>query len=106
MSKGSLVMGLETTFPPLIFTTDSGEVVGFEIDLANEVCNRLGVTLIEQPIVWEEKEDDLALNKIDCIWNGLSVTPSREKEMCLSEPYMENHIVFIVPADAGVGGDR
>ena len=102
LEKGELILGMETNFAPLGFTDDSGEIVGFEVEVANEVCNRLGITLVEQPIIWEEKEDDLALGKIDCVWNGMSITPQREKDMNLSEPYMENHIVFVVPADSGI----
>ncbi len=43
------------------------------------------------------KEQDLELGKIDCIWNGMSINASREEKMNLSEPYMRNSMVFVVP---------
>ena len=52
------------------------EAVGFDIDVAKVVCDRLGVTLVTQGIDWNEKEDRLNSGEIDCIWNGLSVTPA------------------------------
>lgn len=100
--KGEFIMGLDSDFPPLGFTDDSGKIVGFEVDLADEVCKRLNISLVTHEIIWEEKEDDLSLGTIDCIWSGMSVTPERERTMCLSEPYMGNNIVFIVPADGEI----
>ena len=100
--KGEFVMGLSTSYPPASFIDDSGEIVGFEIDFAGEVCKRLGIKLVKHEIVWEEKEDDLALGKIDCIWSAMSVTPEREKSMYLSEPYMRNNLVMIASPESGI----
>ncbi len=100
--KGELVMGLSSSYPPSSFVDESGEIVGFEVDFAGEVCNRLGINLVKHEIVWEEKEDDLSLGEIDCIWSAMSMTPEREKSMCLSDPYMKVDIVFIVDPESGV----
>lgn len=100
--KGELVMGLSSSYPPSSFIDESGEIVGFEIDFAGEVCKRLGINLVKHEITWEEKEDDLALGEIDCIWSAMSMTPEREKSMCLSDPYMKVDIVFIVDPASGV----
>ena len=56
---GQLVLGLDTEFPPMGFVNESGEIVGFDIDVAQEVCDRLGVSLVKQGINWDEKENDL-----------------------------------------------
>lgn len=95
-----LVLGLDATFKPMGYTDENDEIVGFDIDVAEEVCARLGVDLVKEPINWDTKEQDLNLGKIDCIWNGMSINASREKEMNLSEPYMKNSMVFVVPADS------
>ena len=50
----------------------------------------------------DTKEQDLAVGRIDCIWNGMSINPSREEQMNLSEPYMKNEMVFVVPASSDV----
>lgn len=96
------VLGLDATFKPMGYTDEKDEIVGFDIDMAEEMCARLGVDLVKQPINWDTKEQDLNVGKIDCIWNGMSINASRKKEMNLSEPYMKNSMVFVVPADSDV----
>jgi len=98
--SGKLILGLDATFEPMGYTNESDEIVGFDIDVAEEVCARMGVELVKQPIDWNTKEQDLAVGRIDCIWNGMSVNPSRAEEMNLSDPYMKNAMIFVVPADS------
>ncbi len=97
-----LVLGLDASFPPMGFTNESNEIVGFDIDMAQEVCDRLGVELVKQPINWDNKEEDLNVGKIDCIWNGMSINASRAEAMNLSEPYMKNEMIFVVPGNSTV----
>lgn len=96
LDSGKFVLGLDATFKPMGYTNENDEIVGFDIDVAQEVCNRLGVELVKQPIDWDTKEQDLDAGKIDCIWNGMSVNPSRAEVMNLSEPYMKNDMIFVV----------
>ena len=84
------------------FTDENNEIIGFDIDVAQEVCNRMGVELVKQPINWDTKEEDLKVGKIDCIWNGMSINPARAEAMNLSDPYMKNEMIFVVPADSEV----
>ncbi len=95
-TAGKLVLGLDASFPPMGFTDEDGEIVGFDIDVAREVCLRLGVELVKRPIAWDEKEVLLDSRGIDCIWNGLSVNAARAETMNLSDPYMKNDMVFVV----------
>lgn len=97
LDAGYFVLGLDGAFPPMGFENEAGEFVGFDIDVAQEVCERLGVTLIKQGIDWDEKENDLNEGRIDCIWNGFSVTPARAEAMTLSAPYMKNELIVVVP---------
>ena len=102
LDKGELVLGLDASFPPMGFTDESNEIVGFDIDVAEEVCARMGVELVKQPINWDTKEEDLKVGKIDCIWNGLSINPARAEGMNLSDPYMKNEMIFVVPVDSEI----
>ena len=97
-----LVLGLDASFPPMGFTNESNEIVGFDIDVAQEVCDRIGVELVKQPINWDTKEEDLNLGKIDCIWNGMSINAARAEAMNLSDPYMKNEMIFVVNASSGL----
>ena len=99
---GKFVLGLDATFKPMGYTDENNEIVGFDNDLAEAVCEKLGVELVKEPINWDTKEQDLSVGKIDCIWNGLSVSPSREEAFNLSEPYMKNAMVFVVPESSDI----
>ena len=100
IDAGQLVLGLDEGFPPMGFAGDTGELIGFDLDVAQEVCNRLGVALVKKGINWDEKENDLNAGRIDCIWNGLSVTPARAEAMNLSDPYMKNELIVVVPGSS------
>ncbi len=96
LDKGTLVLGLDDSFPPMGYRDENNEIVGFDIDIAKEVCNRLGVKLVTQPIDWNAKEQELATKQIDCIWNGFTVTEERKQSLTFSMSYVNNAQVLIV----------
>ncbi len=101
--KGYLILGLDDSFPPMGYRDgESGEIVGYDIDLATEVCRRMGVELRLEPIVWDYKETELNQGNIDCIWNGMSIDAERQEKLCLSEPYMENRQVVVTLKGNGI----
>ena len=104
LDKGYMILGLDENFPPMGFRNDEAEIVGFDIDLAYEVAERLGVELRIQPIDWNAKEMELNNGNIDMIWNGMSVTAERAETMNLSKPYIANRQVIIVNAASGING--
>lgn len=95
-AKGEFVLGLDDSFPPMGFRDKDNNIVGFDIDLATEVCARLGVKLKTQPISWDAKDQELNTGNIDCIWNGMSVDSARAATMNLSSPYLKNRMIFTV----------
>lgn len=100
--KGSLVLGLDDSFPPMGFRDDQGQIVGFDIDLAKEVAKRMGVELKLQPIDWDAKILDLNSKDIDVIWNGLTITDERKEAIGFSVPYIANRQIIIVRAGSGI----
>ena len=102
LGKGNLILGLDDSFPPMGFRNEDNEIVGFDIDVAKEVCKRLGIELKIQPISWDAKEQELNSYNIDCIWNGMSITEERAKIMSLSNAYLKNNMTFVVKNDSGI----
>ena len=100
LDKGTLVLGLDDSFPPMGFRDENNNIVGFDIDVATEVANRMGVELKLQPIEWSTKEMELNTGSVDCLWNGLSIDVERKQAMDLSEPYMTNRMVLVVLNDS------
>jgi polar amino acid transport system substrate-binding protein len=98
--KGQFVLGLDDSFPPMGFRDENGAIVGFDVDIAKEVCSRLKIKLKLQPINWDAKEQELNSGKIDCIWNGFTITAERKNSMLFTEPYMKNRQVLIVNSGA------
>ena len=89
------VVGFDAEYPPYGYVDESGNYVGFDLDLAEEVSKRLGWTLKKQPIDWDSKDMELNSGNIDCIWNGFTVT-GRENNYTWTVPYVDNSIVFVV----------
>ncbi len=100
--KGELIMGLDDSFPPMGFRDENNEITGFDVDVAKEVCSRLGIKLTLQQIVWETKEKELNAGKIDCIWNGFTITDARKEQVLFSKPYMGNRQVLVVAGDSAL----
>ncbi|MCM1569206.1 MAG: amino acid ABC transporter substrate-binding protein [Roseburia sp.] len=102
-SKGrTFTVGFDAEFPPYGYRDDNGEYVGFDLDLAAEVCKRNGWELVKQPIDWDGKDMELSSGAIDCIWNGFTMN-GRENEYTWSQPYVDNSQVFVVPTASGIG---
>ena len=89
-----LVVGFDSEFPPYGYKDDKGEYVGFDLDLAQEVCNRNNWTLVKQPIDWDAKDSELSSGTIDCIWNGFTIN-GREDKYLWSKPYIDNKQVIV-----------
>lgn len=102
LDKGTLVLGLDDSFPPMGFRDEDNNIVGFDIDLATEVCKRMGVELVLQPIDWDAKELELSSGKIDCIWNGMTITDERVASMYFAKPYIANRQIIIVPEGSDI----
>jgi len=82
---------------------DNGDYVGFDLDLAKEVADRLGLEVVYQPIDWDAKDMELESGAIDCIWNGFTMSDERLDAYTWSEPYVDNSQVVVVAKDSGIG---
>ena len=95
-SGKTIVIGIDDGFPPMAFRNEKDEIVGFDIDLARETMNRMGVKFEFKPIDWDKKREELTSGNIDIIWNGLNITEERKEYILFSKPYMEDRQIFLV----------
>jgi polar amino acid transport system substrate-binding protein len=91
----TFTVGFDAEFPPYGFMDETGEYVGFDLDLAAEVCERNNWELVKQPIDWDAKDMELSSGTIDCIWNGFTIN-GHEDDYAWSSPYVNNAQVFVV----------
>lgn len=97
-----LVIGLDDQFPPMGFRDETNQLVGFDIELAQAVCDRLGIEAVPTPIDWTTKEFELNGGKVDVLWNGLTITEERQEAMLMSPAYIANAQVIVVRSDSGI----
>lgn len=102
VARKKVVIGY-TVFAPIAYELVNGvPTKGYDIDLAKEVFNYLNekysanIAIEFLEIEWKAKETLLAGGSIDLIWNGLTITEDREKEMCISIPYLNNKQVAVI----------
>lgn len=97
-SEEKLVIGI-TNFEPMDYKDEDGEWIGFDADLAKAFAERLDMEAEFVEIDWDSKIMELESDTIDCVWNGMTLTPEVTSSMDCSEPYLENAQVVVVPKD-------
>ncbi|MDH6363729.1 polar amino acid transport system substrate-binding protein [Enterococcus sp. PF1-24] len=100
--NGKVVVGLDDTFVPMGFRDEAGEIVGFDVDLATAVFAEYDIDVEFQPIDWSMKEAELDNGTIDLIWNGYTVTESRQKKVLFSDAYKQNEQVLVTKKESGI----
>ena len=99
--EGKMVVGFDAEYPPYGYMDDNGEYTGFDLELAQAVCDIEGWELVKTPIDWDSKDMELNSGSIDCIWNGFTMT-GREEEYTWSVPYVDNSQVIVVAESSGI----
>lgn len=100
MEKETFILGF-TDFPPMGYL-ENGKATGFDIDLAQAVMDKLGVKLETKYLDWDAKVVELKAKRIDAVWNGLSITQKRQKEMTFSKPYFNNDLIIIAKREENI----
>lgn len=101
-AKGKVVMGLDDTFAPMGFRDENNKIVGFDVDLAQEVFKRNDLELVLQPIDWTMKEAELNAGNIDMIWNAYTITEERKEKVAFTKPYLDNRQVIVTLEGSGI----
>ena len=97
----TLIVGFDAEYPPYGYMDEDGEYTGFDLELAQAVCDLEGWTLDKKPINWDSKDMELNSGSIDCIWNGFTMN-GREDDYTFSVPYVDNSQVIVVADNSGI----
>lgn len=100
-AKQTFTVGFDAAYPPYGYMDENGEYVGFDLELAQAVCDMEGWELVKKPIDWDSKDMQLDSGAIDCIWNGFTMN-GREDKYEWSDPYADNSQVIVVAEDSGI----
>ena len=93
--KGVLKIGI-TEYAPMNYYDEDGKLIGFDTEYAEALCAELGITPEFIVIEWDSKELELSGKKIDCIWNGLTVTEDRRANMAFTDSYLTNEQAVVI----------
>ena len=96
--KSTFVVGMEPTFPPFEFT-ENDKYVGFDLDLAQAVCDKMGVKMEVKSMGFDALIPALKSGQIDMIASGMDATPERAKQVAFTEPYFFDGYSVVVRKD-------
>lgn len=96
---GTLVIGVDNTYPPMEFKDKDGNTVGFDIDISKAVGEKLGVKVKYVPTAWDGIFLALNSKKFDCIQSSVSITTDRQKTMIFTKPYIYGGNAIFLKAD-------
>tara|TARA_Y100001970_G_C13964562_1_gene714915 strand:- start:53 stop:898 length:846 start_codon:yes stop_codon:yes gene_type:complete len=97
-------IGTEGAYPPWNDTDASGSLVGFEIDLANELCAILKHECEIVPQDWDGMIPALLMRKFDVIMAGMSITPERQKTITFTQGYATEPATLAVMKGSSLEG--
>lgn len=93
--RQKIVVGIDDSFVPMTYREKSGQLTGFDVDLARAIFKGSGIQVDFQSIDWDMKETELNNKTIDLIWSGYSKTAQRAKRVAFSPPYLTNRQMIV-----------
>ena len=98
----TFTVGFDAEYPPYGYMDDeTGDYTGFDLELAEAVCEIYGWKLVKTPINWDAKDTELNSGAIDCIWNGFTMN-GREDSYTWSDAYVDNSQVIVTKKSADI----
>lgn len=97
--KGEIVVAMEGTWAPWTYKDESGELVGYDVEVAKAIAEKLGVEATFITGEWDGLLAGLDAGRYDIMANGVDVTPDRSEKYDFSTPYAYNRMAVIVKGD-------
>ena len=103
-SAETLRVGLEAAYEPFAYKNEQGELVGFDVEIAEALCAQMDVTceFVEQD--WKGIIPALNTRKYDAIISSMSITEERKKAVDFTQKYYQTPSVLVARADSGIDG--
>ena len=97
--KGEIVVAMEGTWAPWTYHDESDQLVGYDVEVANAIADKLGVKAVFAEGEWDALLAGLESGRFDIMVNGVDVDEERQKKYDFSDPYAYNRTAVIVRAD-------
>lgn len=95
-NKGEMIVGY-TLYDPFAYE-EGGALVGFDVELAQKVAEKLGIKAKFQIIDWDAKVTEINSKNIDVIWNAMTITDQLKEQIDISSAYCKNNQAVVVKA--------
>lgn len=96
VKDGTLTVGFEAGYPPMEYADESGlEYIGFDVDLAKELADLLGLEVEYVNTAWDGIFAGLDKDQYDVVISAVSITPDRQTNYCMTDPYVANALVIV-----------
>ncbi|RZU98092.1 ABC transporter substrate-binding protein [Spiribacter vilamensis] len=102
-AQDTLRIATEGAYPPFNVIDSSGELKGFDVDIANALCAEMGADCELVTQSWDGIIPGLIAGRYDAIIASMSITPERQEAVTFSEPYYSNKLQFIAPKESDFG---
>ncbi len=99
--REKIIVGTDATYPPMEFMDATGNMVGYDIDLANEIGKEMGADIEFKNIAFDDIFTSLETKQIDAVISSVTITDERKDKYNFSEPYINAGQVMVTLRDAG-----
>ena len=98
-SRGTIIVGLEGDWAPWSFVDENDELMGFDVEVARAIAEKLGVEAEIIPGEWDGLFAGMDAGRYDMVVNGVEVTPERTEKYDFADPYAYIRTALIVRGD-------
>ncbi|WML48446.1 transporter substrate-binding domain-containing protein [Neobacillus sp. PS3-34] len=97
--KGVIDIGIEGAYPPFNYFDGNNKLIGFDVDIANEITKRMGVKPNYVPTPWDTIIGGLLTKKYDIILSSMAITEERKQKVDFTDPYYHTGAQLFVNGD-------
>jgi polar amino acid transport system substrate-binding protein len=99
---GKIIIGVDDSYPPMEYRDDDNNLIGFDVDLAAALGEKLGVEMEFQTTAWDGILLALQASKFDMILSSLSITDERKESIGFTDTYVLGGQILVTLKDSGI----
>lgn len=103
-AQQEITFAMEPSYPPFELTNEKGEIIGFDVDIANAICKEINATCHFKSQSFDSLIPSLVKGRggFDAAISAIDITEARAKQVLFSAPYYESSASFIAVKDKGL----
>ena len=90
-----LTFAMEPSYPPFESTNEKGEIIGFDVDIANAICKEIQATCHFKGEAFDSLITNLRSKRFDAVISAMDITEARGKQVLFSDPYYDSTASYV-----------